>query len=105
MLSKNIRIVSTILEEKIPNYKFDKFESFFLSIGCNRKTFYIGSRYEEKTLFRHCKNDQYYYDILDKNKTYQLESSSTYERDIKNVCYNVESIDELVKKYKKEERY
>ena len=68
---KNMKIVSKILHEKLPGYKFDRFDKLFFSTPSNMKMFFIGNKENDiKTLFKHSENDECYYEVLSKNEIY-----------------------------------
>ena len=99
---KNFKVVSSILKENIPNYKFDRLDVLLLfSIPSNMKIFFIGNNDQGKTLFKHSNSDVCYYDILHANKAYYNSLELLYELDSDDYCTDLESIEELVKKYNK----
>ncbi len=102
MLFNNIRIVSRIFHDQLPNYKFTRLEKAFFSIPNNMKEFYIGNRNEtDKTLFKHNNNDRCYYDVLNQNEMYYDDLEKLYEADSDNYCSNLENLYDLSKKYEK----
>ena len=99
---KNLRIVSKILNEKLPNYKFDKSDLLMLSAPKNMPVFYIGNKNsKDKTLFKHSSADKCYYDVLSKNEMYYDNLETLYQMDSENLCTNLIRLDNLVKIYEK----
>ena len=96
----NLKIVSTILHEKLPEYKFDRLDKLLFSIPSNMKIFFIGNREDEtKTLFKHSDNDECYYDVLKDNGMYYDNYEKLYELDSDKHCTNLKSLEELSKNY------
>lgn len=101
---KNLKLVNSVLQQELPEYKFDKLDMLVLSD--NLKIFYIGNREDNtKTLFKHSDKDNgCYYDILNGNEMYYNNMEKLYEVDSDNFCTNLESLEELTKKLEKEKR-
>ena len=96
----NLKIVSKILHEKLPSYRFDRLDKILFSIPGNMKIFFIGNRDNEtQTLFKHSDTDICYYDVLSANEMYYSDLETLYQMDSDKHCTNLKSLEELSKNY------
>lgn len=123
---QNLRIIKDIFDQYIPNHPFCLINLWSVAKPNNIKNYYIGDRIrnykspefvdsynmqdkfvvEDQTtnpsIFQHTENDYYYYDVLDHSERCEKVCEGLlFER---NACNNLQRLDALVLKYKKEER-